>query len=136
MTRHQWINATIPFNTQSKLAEKQILDDKGRELIGVYEICFKSISIKLFEAMNIHAVVCTNFLTSFELTSHGNLERNFSPLKFIALKGNKDSLILEEIDSSKTYLFSDVNTIKIWLQDFNKKRVNAEVYVLISYRRI
>ena len=135
MSRFQWINAIVPYNSTTKIAQKKILDNFGQEIVGVYEFCFRSVILKFDETIDTFGMVCCNFLTNFEYSTHGNLERVFAPIKVLSVKAVPGSSQLIELDSTRSYVISDLSDLKIWLQDFRKKRINTDINVHICYRK-
>ena len=132
---NQWNNCLVKFNDNQKIAEKQIFDSYGKELVGVYEISVKTISLKLLETLDVHCMLACNFLTTYEVNKSGILERVFAPLKIFSINENRGSSKIVDIDSSRTYLISDVQKLKFWITDFSYKKVNLDITVHIVYRK-
>ena len=132
---HHWNNCVVKYDPNQKIAHQQIFDQFGKELFGVYEICVRTLSIKFLENIETHCILACNFLTNFTVSQSGTLERVFSPLRLFALKGNRGTYQIIEIDSSRSYSVSDLQKVKFWVQDLSSQKVNTELNVHISYRK-
>ena len=131
-----WISTVIHYNPVSKLAQKTFCDDLGRGLIGIFEINIKSIALKYSKDISpILATINCNLLSSYEKDNQGTLSRQFSPLAIIKLSGPDGKL--ETISIKESFQFCDSSDIKIWLQDFDSKRISGiEFSVHCSYRKV
>ena len=104
--------------------------------VGVYEISFKALALKyLKDTPEIHGVLYCNLISSYELDGKGTLKHIYSPIQIIQLAGANEKLQLIHLNNQHCYTFADNSSIKLWLQDFDSKRIDIEMNVLCSYRK-
>ena len=133
-----WKTILVSYNPTSKLAEKTLCDDIGQPLIGAHEVVFLELHAKLLfeEVEPILVTLSSNLISNFELTSDGSLIKTFAPLKFIELKGQKDSTLSVQLDKDIIYTFCGTSNVKFWLQSVSaKKRHSVELNVRMAYRQ-
>ena len=104
--------------------------------VGVYEISFKSLALQFAKDLpEVHCALYCNFVTSYELDSNGDLKRAYSPIQVLQIKGTTGKLQLVSLNHQPTYQFSDISTIKLWLQDFESNKLDVEMTVHCTYRK-
>ena len=131
-----WKTTIVRYHPLTKLAECSFTDNLGRGLVGIFEINIKSIALKYRKDIApIFATLNCNLLSSYEKDNEGTLSRQFSPLAIIKLSGTEGKL--ETISIKESFQFCDSSDIKIWLQDFDSKRISGiEFSVHCSYRKV
>ena len=130
-----WKTTIVRYNPVTKLAESQLYDNFGRGLVGIFEIKINTVALKYRKDIApIFATLNCNLLSSYEKNNEGTLSRQFSPLAIIKLSGTEGKL--ETISIKESLQFCDSSDIKIWLQDFDSKRISGiEFSVHCSYRK-
>ena len=97
---------------------------------------FKTLALKYVNDIpETQCALYSNLLSSYELDNLGTLKRSYSPIQVLQLKGTKDKLQLVSLNHQHYYSFSDISTVKLWLQDFKSKKIDIELIAHCSYRK-
>ena len=84
------------FNQKTGFSEIILCDIQGQSLIGIYEMCVKSVICKLKKTISeieLFSLRCS-IVNSPIKNQNGTVVGDHSPLEFFELKGEKDTSIL------------------------------------------
>ena len=138
-----WKNFLIKYSEKTKKAETSLCDERGNQLIGLWELKFKTLNVTLLQDLppsgsledSTAAVLCCNLLTSVEKSNEdGVVKRIYSPIQIVQLHGSKGHMETFDLNPTNVYTIEDFSSVSAWLQTLEKTPIAIKLNVLCSYK--
>ena len=140
-----WKNILVRFRKSIKKAEALLCNSRGRNIVGVHQISFKTLIIKFvneeFKEKDEKIVyLCCNLVNHMQKKIDGTVSRTDSAISIIHLKAAKINEVRTfSLESHPYFQFSDKNVIQCWLKEISGEVIdheNIEINVLCSYSKV
>ena len=107
-----WNNFLLKYSEKTKKAQKYLCNERGNPLISVYEVKFKTLNVTFLQDHppqtsgedSTAAMLCSNVLTSVEKDKDGVLNRIYSPIELVQLKGSKGHVQTFDLNPNNFFL--------------------------------
>ena len=137
-----WNTFLLKYNANTKKAEKYLCNERGSPLIGVYEVKFKTLNVTFLQEHppqtskedSSVAMLCSNVLTSVEKDKDGVLNRIYSPIELVQLKGSKGQMQTFDLNPNNSFFMHDLSDVQAWLQTLEKEPIAIKINVLCCYK--
>ena len=137
-----WKNFLIKYSEKTKKAEASLCDERGNQLIGLWELKFKTLNVTLLQDLppsgsledSTAAVLCCNLLTSVEKSNEDGVKKIFMPIQIVQLHGPKGHMETFDLNPTNVYTIEDFSSVSAWLQTLEKTPIAIKLNVLCSYK--
>ena len=139
-----WRNILVRFRPTIQKAEAILCTSQGRNLVGLHQISFKTLTIKFLEDLEEEdekiVYLCCNLINHMQKKPDGSVKWTDSAISLIHLKAGKtDDLRTFPLEGHPHFQFSDKNVIHCWLKEITGDPIDhkkIEINVLCSYSKI
>ena len=137
-----WNTFLLKQSEKTKKAQKYLCNKRGNPFIGVYEVKFKTLNVTFLQDHppqtsgedSTAAMLCSNVLTSVEKDKDGVLNRIYSPIELVQLKGSKGHVQTFDLNPNNSFFMHDLSDVQAWLQTLEKQPIAIKLNVLCCYK--